>query len=324
MHVSIKAIKFNHDPNSDTNDALTIRKNESDEIAVPEWEVNEDGVVKTSAAAYARSRQNTRTIAVRLRRHNPAVRSVAVSIQSKSILANGIGTKPIVFSRGELSDYELVEFTSTRISSAVVGRLEIDLEWTLVATLDNGQNSTSTQRTNHVIYTLLGLPRPPWGPHDDPRDFENPWTDVLDKSCDWADGARDTTEAAIRITTKLHEQAPQKLMYAQNEADSSLLFGGTDRFDCTKLLSHLSAATNPLRVNCTDCAIIVSRLRFVSIPNGLSVRHESDSFNRFYWGKNYGVQISRGCLGVSLRQYGKAFGLLFAGRRRFKSRGRRF
>jgi NADPH-dependent glutamate synthase beta subunit-like oxidoreductase len=54
MDVTIEAIKFNHDPNSATTDALTIRKNEDAEIAVPEWQyVDERESPKTSAAAYA-------------------------------------------------------------------------------------------------------------------------------------------------------------------------------------------------------------------------------------------------------------------------------
>src|SRR5690348_8379010 len=113
MNVTIQAIKFNHDPNSTDHDALTIRKNETEEIDVPEWEDDGSGTPKTSAAAYARSQgSNSLTIAVRLERHNAAVQSVQVSAQSAGVLGNAIAAQPIVFSQGNFSDYVLLPLSN--------------------------------------------------------------------------------------------------------------------------------------------------------------------------------------------------------------------
>lgn len=259
MDVSIEEITFDHDRNSATTDALTIRKNEHEDIAVPEWQAGQNGVPQTSAAAYARSQGNNLTLVVRLKKHNAAVQSVEISAQSNSVLGNVI-RQPIAFDGTTvLSDPILLPLSEVRLSSAVVGRTEVDFNWTLTARLAGDQRTTSTQRTRHVIYTLLGRPKAPWGPDDDPRDFELPWGDVLERACDWARGASDATEAAIRIATRLHGLAPDTLRFAAEDAGhSSLIFGGTDRFDCTKFLTHLQTATHALRVNCTDCAILVS------------------------------------------------------------------
>ena len=37
MAITLESIRFNHEPNSATNGALTIRKNRFDDVAVPEW-----------------------------------------------------------------------------------------------------------------------------------------------------------------------------------------------------------------------------------------------------------------------------------------------
>src|SRR5438093_1119227 len=52
MGVELLAIKFNHDPTSATSDALNIRKNAREFIAVPEWRRG-DLNPEDSVAAYA-------------------------------------------------------------------------------------------------------------------------------------------------------------------------------------------------------------------------------------------------------------------------------
>ena len=98
MDVTINAIKFNHDTESATKDAITIRKNETANIAVPEWEVDKKGELHTSAAAYAKSARSNVTIAVQLKRLNPAVKRVEVSTQSKGLLGNSVKATEIIFS----------------------------------------------------------------------------------------------------------------------------------------------------------------------------------------------------------------------------------
>jgi len=71
MDVSIAAIKFNHDPDSAVNDAFTIRRNEDEDIAVPEWQMAENGTIQTSAAAYARTQTGPLTIAVQTQTKSP-------------------------------------------------------------------------------------------------------------------------------------------------------------------------------------------------------------------------------------------------------------
>ena len=257
MNVTIQAIKFNHDPNSTDHDALTIRKNETEDIYVPEWEDNA-GTLKTSAAAYARSQAgNLLKIAVRLQRQNAAVQSVQVSAQSTSVLGNAIAAQPIVFSQGNFSDYVLLPLSNTKLNTAV-GKSEIAFDWTLVSTLSNGQKQTEIQRTKHTIYTLLEEPKAPWGPQDDPHDYEFPWTDVLDRACDWAAGAKNRVEVATLLTQKFSSYGHLgRLKYDIKDTSSHLAIPGTDRFGVIDFLRKLGSSSGCM-VNCTDCAILVS------------------------------------------------------------------
>src|SRR5690242_19487142 len=243
MNVTIQAIKFNHDPNSTDHDALTIRKNETEDIYVPEWEVDNAGTLKTSAAAYARSQAgNLLKIAVRLQRQNAAVQSVQVSAQSGSVLGNAIAAQPIVFSQGNFSDYVLLPLSNTKLNTAVVGKSQIAFDWTLVSTLSNGQKQTDQQRTQHTIYTLLEKPTAPWGPQDDPHDYEFPWTDVLDRACKWAAGARNRVDVATSLTNKFSSYGHLgRLKYDLNDTSSHLEIPGTDRFGVIDFLRKLAS-----------------------------------------------------------------------------------
>ncbi|HEV7397338.1 MAG TPA: hypothetical protein VGN86_12575 [Pyrinomonadaceae bacterium] len=267
MDVFIEAIKFNHDPNSATTDALTIRKNEDTEITVPEWQyVNEREQPETSAAAYACSQGKALTILVRLKRLNPKVKSVEVRCQSDGVLGN-FGKDTVVFQfdpKGDVSDFKIFHLDGARMADYGVGKWEIVFEWTLIATFDTQAQKEFTQTTTHVVYTLLEPPKPPWGPDPkDPKyDYELPWTDVLERACSWAAGAKDRITAATKITTELYNLGKKdnlrKLTFEQNEDFAHLAVNGTDRFNLTKLLELLKTPNGLMKVNCTDCAILVS------------------------------------------------------------------
>jgi hypothetical protein len=51
--VKLIAIKFNHDDQSSTSDAINIRKNFSELINVPEWERGKGNKPEDSLAAYS-------------------------------------------------------------------------------------------------------------------------------------------------------------------------------------------------------------------------------------------------------------------------------
>ncbi len=261
MDVSIEAIQFNYDSKSVKTDALTIRKNESEEINVPEWRLDPP---QRFAVAYARSQGNELCIAVRLKRYSLNVRSVMVSAQSNIILGE-IAETEVVFSGNDLSDFKILKLKNATVGSAKVGRSDVKLNWTLIATSSDGTKTSFTQSTEHVIYTLLDQPNPPWGPDkEDPKyEYELPWADVLELACKWAAGAADQITAASMITREIHNLGLKHvgrksvLGFDRTSSYSRFALNGTDRIDFTKFL-ELVKNPGTMKVNCTDCAILVS------------------------------------------------------------------
>ncbi len=255
MDVVIEAIKFNHDPNSATVDALTIRKNATEDISGPEWQ-RQDGQQppKTAAVAYASTQGNAVTIAVQLRRFNLNVQRVHITAESTSVLGNVIRNTIEFSGKNELSDFKALNLGGARISSAAVGKSNVVLLWRLE--VDSGQppNRVFEQQTEHTVYTLLESPKEPWGPG-----YEPPWTEALDLACDWAAGATDRTQAAAMITRRLHGLGLLGLLrFAQKVSFSRLSYNGTHEVKLTRFLKHLEGSAGPLTVSCTDCAVLVS------------------------------------------------------------------
>jgi hypothetical protein len=69
MSVIPDAIKFNHNTGSHTTDALTIRKNRYQDIAIPEWQNGISVKPEDSPAAYAILSIWRRTITIQARFH---------------------------------------------------------------------------------------------------------------------------------------------------------------------------------------------------------------------------------------------------------------
>src|SRR6266545_1096863 len=80
MSVQLEAIKFNHNPNSATGDALNIRRNASSFVPVPEWTRGIWIKPEDSPAAYAiqETKGHTITVQVQLKRIDPRIASAEV------------------------------------------------------------------------------------------------------------------------------------------------------------------------------------------------------------------------------------------------------
>jgi hypothetical protein len=89
MSVRLEAVEFNHDPTGATTDALTIRRNASQTVAVPEWRRGVSLTAADAPAAYAMAGTagRTRTVRVQLRRLDPALGSVEI----RALDARGAG-----------------------------------------------------------------------------------------------------------------------------------------------------------------------------------------------------------------------------------------
>ena len=76
----MEAIKFNHDPNSASADALNIRKNATQFVNVPEWQRSISVNPQDSPVAYGlrETQVNKITIQARFKRSDPAIQTAQV------------------------------------------------------------------------------------------------------------------------------------------------------------------------------------------------------------------------------------------------------
>jgi hypothetical protein len=251
MSISIEAISFNHDPVSAARDALTIRRNETQDVAVPEWR---RGMTRPedSPAAYTIDQITTNrlTIKVQFRRESADPTTVEVHAVGKAgnVLGN-VKSRTINFA-SSLSAVELFELdTSGQNPTVAVNNIAWD--WFI--------GGTFRQTTEHRIYTLVSAPQEPWGQPGSPvPDFQLPWTEVLEHACREANGARNENEAAAMLAEWVYSLGPDKLRYDDFGAGSSTFtIPGMRTFRCTHFLQAL-ADNARWRVNCTDCATILS------------------------------------------------------------------
>jgi hypothetical protein len=251
MSISIEAISFNHDPVSAARDALTIRRNASTDITAPEWR---RGTTRPedSPAAYTIDQiaANRLTIKVEFRREagDPASVQVHAVGNAGNVLGN-VKSRTITFGN-KLSAVELFELdTADRNPAVAVSNIAWD--WFV--------DGTFRQTTEHRIYTIVSAPQEPWGQPGSPvPDFQLPWTEVLEHACREARGARTANEAADLLTRWVYSLGQTKLRYDDyGSGSSTFTIPGMRTFRCTYFLEAL-AGSERWRVNCTDCATILS------------------------------------------------------------------
>ncbi|HKO60846.1 MAG TPA: hypothetical protein VJV03_06780 [Pyrinomonadaceae bacterium] len=243
MQVYLEAIKFNHDPNSALSDAISIRKNEAEDIPVPEWQKTSQGI-ESFPAAYVRDAidSNKTTVLARFTCSDKIVRSVDV----QALCPNGgvLGKIPrteVLFENGE-SDY--VAFELPEINLREISVSTSVWTWQFISPSDG--RPTPFAESEHQIFVLLTNPRSPW-------DTELPWSEVLEVACHWASGSQNADCAATAITHEVFRLGGRLLNYGRSSTYAH------ERFNCTAFLQLLRDGVGQSQtVNCDDCATIVS------------------------------------------------------------------
>lgn len=267
MDVTLKAVTFKHDSNpstSATTDGLSIRKNETQTVTVPEWSRN-NGIMQGAPAAYARDKIGTNTVTIKAQFScsDKALTKIFVQAVDGNQGCSGGGASTNVLGRVRATEVPMIKGQSdlvqmilddVRISTAGVS--VSDIIWCWQFSLD-GTHWTDFATTTHKIYTVLALPTAPWKPlSPDINDTQLPWTEVLDIACDWAAGTQHPDPASDRITRRVNALGPSKVKYRY---DSSYILLKSNNFDCTSFLERVRGGNgNGEYVNCYDCATAVS------------------------------------------------------------------
>jgi len=267
MHV--EEVHFNHDTNSATSDALSIRKTASgDPIQAPEWK---RGLTAQPAAYAAAALGANVTIKARFSggpaneaREIRAVDAWAPTTKPSSFLGrvvdliarvprslagNALGeTDEQLAAFDGAGDSGLITFTlaNHQLKTSGVGIRTTDWKWQV---RENGswQDFDTTQ---HKVYLIVDMPNGPWDQNPEGNNTQLPWTDALDKACLWAMGAKTQDEAAERVTIAVNTQPNQSYT-------GSTIFAIDTTYLLSWYLNELDGGKT-FQINCTDCADAVT------------------------------------------------------------------
>lgn len=279
MDVHLKAIAFNHNLDSATTDAFSIRRNETRPIDLPEWQPG-CLIPEESQAAYARAATADQTITIKARFSccDPSVTLIEVQavdgsppLTLGSVGGSG-GLLPAVNVLGKVKatpvplnagESVFVSFDLEDVLIADAGISKSDVVWHWEFRLSDCDSWTEFARTRHRIYTVLALPTDPWKPlSPNIQNTQLPWTEVLDVACDWAAGKQDIVTATTETTRNINSLGDPNLAgvrRAKYSEDPSYALEGTNNFDCTAFLDRVKGGPgNGAYVNCFDCAAAVS------------------------------------------------------------------
>jgi hypothetical protein len=263
------AIKFNHDPDSITDNAMNIRKNASEFIEVPEWK---SGMTSPdeSMAAYAirETTGNTITIKVQLQidpvikfpepfppKSRIKVRAVTSGIKPRPGILGTVKGRYVTFKRPKgLSGYLTFELQDTRLDTKGVGSHTVNWEWQYKIVPPLGFPGSSTwvkfATSKHRIFSVLEKPTGPWQqlPYSG-TNLQLPWTEVLEYSCAWATGAKTQDDAACKVTGGINS-------FPLLSYTPATMFGWTT-YLLTSFIASLKGGVT-FELNCTDCADAVT------------------------------------------------------------------
>lgn len=283
MSLVLEAIQFNHDPTDARRDALNLRRNFQQPVAVPEWQRGRSVTANDSVAAYALQDVlgHPVTIRARFQRLVPQLAAAQVRavqprlpweawaatwptvspywwqylLQAKANVLGEVAPQTVVFRPSGESDFVTFTLQQTRLASCGVGVHEVVWHWQYRLGIADPWIDFAV--TRHLIYTLVRAPGLPWTPAPGtPDNTQLVWTDVLDFACRWAWGARSPDEAAGAITRAIYQLGQGLLSYDCTLGATAYAF---EWLLLSEFLELLRGGIGRGRfVNCSDCAAIVS------------------------------------------------------------------
>ena len=91
------------------------------------------------------------------------------------------------------------------------------------------------RETSHKLYQVLDLPTKPWEYDSNNANTQLTWTEVLDKSCEWAKGTINVDQAARRITETVNGDIGLKY----EKSDGRNMFNSASTFNCSNFLIEI-------------------------------------------------------------------------------------
>lgn len=281
MSVTLESISFNHDPLGASRDALTVRRNASQVVTVPEWQAGISTAPEHAPAAYSLAdvRGQRVTIEAEFRSTADAPRCVRVRaldmkgrhgclyaiIEALGLdrwvrppaasLLGSVRERTVCFERGGRSGRVEFDLVDHRLDTAGVERDVVMWRWQYRDGMGPWQDMGFT---THEVFAVLQTPTAPWQ-QSPAGNTQLPWIDALRHACRWAHGAHTADDAAARVTAAVYALGPSLVVYDCPGGGSSHYSAGG--FDLTAFLDRLGGGVgNGVYMNCSDCATIVSTM----------------------------------------------------------------
>lgn len=293
MSIRLLNITFNLSPGSTDGPSVTIRRNASDDVRLPEWRRDETVSAEQCPVAYSSAKARGQTVNIRVLMSGPAGRSFTVRALGPdraeqdrlgcalTILygllrllpfpqwqqLNMIGwVEPFIITFPEtqrvdqISTAEVtVPLSDHRIGGTGVWVSNTSWRWQYASEPGSWSDIVTSR---HRVYCLIDHPTRPWQQEymggDNPR---LPWTNALDLACEWAAWSRTADSVASAMTRGVWDAGVSGLL--RYEVGSSAFVSGGPlggRFDLAGFLSHLRGGTGARSIECYDCAAAVSTL----------------------------------------------------------------
>ncbi|HEX6083936.1 MAG TPA: hypothetical protein VF266_05395 [Thermoanaerobaculia bacterium] len=266
--MQVEEVRFNHNPNSAANDAMTIAVNgASGAVVAPEWQRSP---VKRDPCAYALGAlSGAVTIKARFSggpsngvRRIRAVDANPVPPQQAGCagfllwllqailhaLFGPIGDvlpKNVAFDAAGNSGLETFTLNAPYLgANGFVTKRNTVWKWQY----KSGGSWIDFDTTDHTMYVTVDLPTAPWVQSGNPSQL--PWAIALDQACLWAIGKKTKDDVAAAITLEVNR--------VPNVSYTPMTMFGFSDYQLTSYLTHL--AGGPFIMNCTDAADAVTTL----------------------------------------------------------------
>ena len=242
---TVEEIRFNHDGDACSSDAVNLRKNlrEGYDEGYGEWWVG-GASLKNDPVCYAGGTIPTVKVRFRVSPDLVSARLSARTVGADSPLG-GLEAEDVTFSIGASTWFE---FRADARISGTVRKADHRWEWR-VSMIDNKNVTAFACATTgpHRVYTVLDVPKEPWEPNGT---IQCPWTDALELACTVAEGKSDKVQALAAITSHLFQN--MGFVYDAEDAESYYCKG----FNSGEIMFSLDGylKKNIPYVNCADQA----------------------------------------------------------------------
>lgn len=260
-NVNLAAIKFNYDPSLASTDALSIRKDRTTAVSMPEWVSGQlDPVLSPVAYSIAAVTGKTITIQAKFTISTNASVTAQVKATGGGILGQ-IDPFTVNFVNGVSAPvFVTISLPHHSVGAAGVQIQNIMWSWFYQPT---GGSWNGMGSSYHRIYAVLGAPNLPWVQSASSTNTQLPWVTVLEYACTWANGKANAVDAATAVTQKVYNGIGLTYDIDKGASKYTTITGASpsqsSQFLCTNFVSYLKGGSGLTNiVNCTDCATIVT------------------------------------------------------------------